>query len=114
MHSGDHGPANPSVLAGEESIQVTHLPGIVSALGDFGPGAVIMEQGLCVLFGRHESSVKRAVERGELPQPVRLFGQNAWTAGVLVKHLEARLEQASRDAEQRADDVGRKMLELSP
>jgi hypothetical protein len=73
-----------------------------------------MEQGLAVLFGRHESSVKRAVERGELPQPVRLFGQNAWTAGVLVKHLEARLEQAAREADQKAEDMRRKMLELSP
>ena len=97
----------------EDSIRVT-LPGVVAALGDLGPGAVIMEQGLAVLFGRHESSVKRAVERGELPQPVRLFGQNAWTAGVLVKHLEARLEQAARDADQKAEDVRLKMLELSP
>jgi hypothetical protein len=45
---------------------------------------------------------------------VRLFGQNAWTAGVLVKHLENRLEQAARDAEQQAEDARRKMLELSP
>ena len=73
-----------------------------------------MEQGLGALFGRHESSVKRAVERGELPPPVRLFGQNAWTAGVLVRHLESRLEQAAREADQKVEDVRRKMLELSP
>jgi hypothetical protein len=111
--SEDRGRTGQTALAGEDSSRVTHLPGIIAALGDFGPGAVIMEQGLCVLFGRHESSVKRAVERGELPQPVRLFGQKAWTAGVLVKHLETRLEQAAQEAGQKAQDIRRKMLELS-
>ena len=45
---------------------------------------------------------------------MRLFGQNHWTAGVLVKHIEARLEQAAREADQKAEDMRRKMLELSP
>ncbi len=67
-----------------------------------------------MLFDRKTDSVRRAVEHGDLPPPVRLFGQNTWTAGVLVRHLEARLEQAAQEAEQRADDVRRKMLELSP
>ena len=91
-----------------------HLPGVISALGELGSGAVITEQGLCALFGRHGSSVKRAVERGELPPPIRLFGQNSWTAGVLIRHFEHRLSEAADKAERVAQDVSRKMIELSP
>ena len=92
-----------------------HAPeGIIARLGDLGPGAVIMEQGLGILFSRHESSIKRAVERGELPPPVRLFGQNAWTAGVLIRHLEDRLQVAADKAQEEAQEVATKMQELSP
>ena len=41
-------------------------------------------------------TIKRAVERGELPRPVRLMGKNTWTAGAIVRHLEARLEAEAR------------------
>ena len=73
-----------------------------------------MEQALGVLFSRHESSIKRAVERGELPPPVRLFGQNAWTAGVLIRHLEDRLQLVADQAQKGAQEVASKMQELSP
>jgi hypothetical protein len=88
--------------------------GIIAVFGDLGPDAVIMEQGLGILFGRHESSIKRAVERGELPPPVRLFGQNAWTAGSLTRHFEDRLQRAADKAQKGAQEVASKMLELSP
>ena len=87
-----------------------HVPGVIAELGELGAGAVIMEEGLAAMFDRHESSVKRAIERGELPPPVRMFGQNTWTAGALVRHIEKRLEKAAKDAEQ----VRRKVLELAP
>ena len=74
------------------------LPEIITALGE--PDAVITEAGLAHLFGRCAVSVKRAVERGELPPPVRLFGQNTWTAGVIVAHLEQRLKIAAKEAAQ--------------
>lgn len=34
--------------------------------------------------------------RGELPQPVKIMGQNCWTVGAIVKHLEGRLEAEGR------------------
>ena len=67
------------------------IPGIVTALGRLGAGAVITEEGISHLFGRHGDSVKRAVERRELPPPVKLFGQPTWTVGVVLRHLEQRL-----------------------
>ena len=55
---------------------------------------------LSKIFDRHRVSIKRAVERGELPPSVRLFGEPVWTVKALREHLSRRLEQAKRESEQ--------------
>ena len=72
---------------------------IVSELGELGDGAIISESALAKLLKRHSVSIKRAVLRGELPQPIRLLGQPVWTVGSIVKYLEKRLEAAANEAE---------------
>ena len=86
------------------------LPGVIAELGELQPGAVVTEEGIARLFDRCPTSVKRAVERGELPPPIRLFGGNAWTAGVLVAHFEQRLAEAASEKAQ----VEEKIRRLSP
>jgi len=86
------------------------LPGVIAALGELKPRTVITEDGLAQLFDRCTTSVKRAVERGELPPPCRLFGGNIWTVESVLQHIEARLEDAAREHEQ----MQRKLRELSP
>ncbi len=81
----------------ETFADINSLPGIVAALGELKPGSIITEEGVARLFNRHITSVKRAVQRGELPPPCRLFGAGVWTAGVIVRHIEQRLEQAAKD-----------------
>ncbi|OGP56782.1 MAG: hypothetical protein A2V67_15050 [Deltaproteobacteria bacterium RBG_13_61_14] len=81
------------------------MPGVVAELGELGPGAVITEAGLARMFGRHPASIKRAVSRGELPRPCKLLGAPTWTAGAIVKHLEARLAQVQVEAEKLAAKV---------
>lgn len=85
-------------------------PGVWRELGELPEGAIVTESGICRIFGRHQSSVKRAIERGELPEPVRMFGQPAWTAGRILRHLEDRLGAA----QQQAEKVQRRLLEISP
>lgn len=87
-----------------------HLPGIIAILGDLPKGAIVTEEGLATMFDRHIASVKRAVQRGELPAPARLFGGNCWTAGVLVHHIEERLAQAAQETER----LAQKIAQLSP
>ena len=87
-----------------------NLPGIIALLGELKPNAVINEEGIASMFSRHVASVKRAVQRGELPPPTRLFGNNTWTVGTLVRHIEQRLEEAKN----KADEVNRKIARLSP
>lgn len=75
---------------------------LVPELGELGPGALVTEAGLARLLHRHPSAIKRAVQRGELPPPIRLLGAPAWTCGAVVRHLEARLEAAAKEAERLA------------
>jgi hypothetical protein len=86
------------------------LPGIIAALGEMTPGTIVTEEGLAQVFKRHIVSVKRAVERGELPPPCRLFGARVWTAGTLIRYIEHRLDKAAQEAEH---DVER-LRNLSP
>jgi len=94
----------------EEGIDGNSLPGIIAVLGELKPGALVTEEGIAHLFHRHVVSVKRAVQRGELPPPGRLFGVNVWTAGALIRYIESRLDQAAQEA---ARDAQR-MQNLSP
>ena len=74
--------------------------GVIRELGELPAGAVITEQGLAKIFDRHKVSIKRAVERRELPPSIRLFGEPVWTVKVLLEHLSKRLDEAKKEAEQ--------------
>jgi len=52
---------------------------------------VLFEVGLAELFNKHPASIKRAVERGKLPPPTRLFGKSVWTTRAIVGHIAQRL-----------------------
>jgi hypothetical protein len=73
---------------------------IMTTLAALPPHALISEHKLAELFRRHVTSVKRAVQREELPPPVALFGDNVWTVAVILEHISARLEAARKDAAQ--------------
>jgi hypothetical protein len=74
--------------------------GVIRKLGDLPPDAVISEDGLARLFGRHRASIKRAVGRGELPPSIRLFGEPVWTIEALRNHMNKRLAAADKEASQ--------------
>lgn len=74
----------------------TDLPGIISRLAELPAGALVTERGLCEIFGKCSASIKAAVDRGELPRPVKLMGKPTWTAGNIIAHHEHRLETEQR------------------
>lgn len=83
--------------------------GIIRELGDLPVEAVVSEQALAKIFDRHRVSIKRAVERGELPPSIRLFGEPVWTVKALREHLANRLNTARKESEQ----LQKKISELS-
>ncbi len=84
----------------ENESKTMNPDGIIRELGDLSPDAVVTEDGLAKLMGKCRVSIKRAVQRGELPMPIRLFGQPVWTVQALRDHLNRRLQAAQRQAEQ--------------
>ena len=67
--------------------------GIYAELGNLPAGALVTEEGLAHLLGKGcQKSIKRAVDRGELPTPVKLLGKPTWTVGSIIAHIEERLE----------------------
>jgi len=87
----------------------TNNLGIIRELGDLPGEAIVGERALAKIFRRHRVSIKRAVERGELPPNVRLFGEPVWTVQTLRDHLAKRLDAARKESEQ----VQKKINELS-
>jgi hypothetical protein len=75
------------------------LKGIVAELGSLPEYTVLSENALARMFHRHKVSIKRAVERGELPPGVKMFGEQAWTVKVIREHITQRLEKAAKDTE---------------
>jgi len=68
--------------------------------------APIDRRDLARMLGKCETSIDRAVRRGELCRPVRIMGRPTWTRRAIMAHLEARLEQAQ--------EVAAKRLRLAP
>jgi len=80
----------PLVSHGEGEI------GIYEELGRLPPNTVVTEAGVARLFRRCTASIKAAVERGELPRPVRIMGKPTWTAGIIIRHIEEMLQAEAR------------------
>ena len=71
----------------------------VRDLADLPAGTVVTEKALAEFFSCCTTSIKRSVERDELPPPVKMFGKPCWTAGVILNHIEHRLKTAMEEAE---------------
>ena len=83
---------------------------LMTALAVLPKDAIISEQQFAQLFRRHITSVKRAIQRGELSPSVPLLNEQVWTVGVILAHLNARLE-AERTA---AVQTARRIQQLRP
>lgn len=79
------------------------LSGIIMELAELPPGAIVDENALALMFSHHVVTVKRAVQRGELPEPVRLFGKPSWTVKAILDHIENRLANARQEAKKEAE-----------
>lgn len=84
--------------------------GVFPEIGELPDGAILTEDALARIFRRHPVSIKRAVERGELPPPTRLLGGPVWTAAAILNHINGRLDMAKKDKTK----IARKVDDLRP
>lgn len=67
----------------------TLFPGIYGRLNDLKPHDLLTYDGMRDLFQcESDKTIERTVDRGELPPPIKLFGNHVWLAGTLLNHLE--------------------------
>jgi len=78
---------------------VESLDGVITYFGELPSGSIVTKNKLAKVFGRHPGTVERAIARGELPPPAKLFGKWAWTSDSIIKHLENRLAIAKQTQE---------------
>ena len=71
---------------------------VIRALAELPESAIVTEKAIARIFSRSSDGVRRAIQRGELPQPVKLFGKPSWTVRALIQHMEERLGKASLEA----------------
>ncbi len=77
----------------------TDYDGIIRELGAMNSKDLVSEKALARIFHRGPVSIKRAVQRKELPPSVKVLGKPVWTAGAIIEFIEKRLAHACSEAE---------------
>ncbi len=95
----DRDPIAPKSEASDATPQLP-FPGVYDELAKLPPGTFVTEEGLATLLRKSTHTIQRALGRGELPAPAKMFGKPTWMAGAILRHHEKRMEQAEKDAEQ--------------
>lgn len=80
------------------------------SLSDYPDSTMFSNIELGEIIGRSTRSIQRAVERGELPPPTRLFGKAVWMAGQIRKHVESSLEAKAKERE----ELNRRISQFGP
>lgn len=73
------------------------LPRFIHTLAELPRNGLISTQGLAAMFHRSDEAVRAAVDRGELPRPIKLFGGHYWTVGTVLDFLHERLEEQIKE-----------------
>jgi len=92
-------PLDESVFTAEEQAATAgeDEDGFYFGLASLPPKTLVTEDGLAKLLGKGcRETIKRAVERGELPRPIRLMAKNTWTVDVIIHHIEDQLAAEAR------------------
>jgi len=86
----------------EETLD-TNGPGVlIDSLARLPEKTILDEHRLASLLGVTGRTVRRMVQRHELPPPISFGGRSCWFAGRVLAHLDAQFERAEREAERHA------------
>ncbi len=89
----------------------TKLPGIYKRLNELDPHDLLTYDGMREIFDcGSDDAINDAVDRGELPPPIKFFGNHMWLASMVIQHIQW---QAQSVRTERMDAQG-KVKQLYP
>ncbi len=80
-------------------------PQAITGLADLPPATLVSPAFLARVLGVTERTLRRPVERSQLPQPLALGTHKYWLAGRIVRWLESRSDIAERETHERARKI---------
>jgi predicted DNA-binding transcriptional regulator AlpA len=91
---------------GSEGMQAAG-PAVITDLADLRADDYVRADYLADVFQVTPRTVRRMVERGELPEPVKLGRRDYWVAGQVREHIAESARRAQAEAEHRARKIER-------
>jgi len=88
--------------AAAETTPAENRGGLIEGLAGLHPDAMLDEARLASILGVATRTVRRMVERGELPAPFKLARRSTWIAGRIVQHLARAAQRAEHQADAEA------------
>jgi predicted DNA-binding transcriptional regulator AlpA len=80
-----------------EQSNAVETTGIILGLAALPEKAILTEAALATAIGVTQRTIRRMVQRNEIPPPVPLAGQAVWFSGNVLNHIQSRMERRSRD-----------------
>jgi predicted DNA-binding transcriptional regulator AlpA len=81
----------------QEKSNTAETTGIILGLAALPEKAILTEAALAAAIGVTQRTIRRMVQRNEIPPPVPLAGQAVWFSGNVLSHIQSRMERRSRD-----------------
>ena len=85
----------------DSMLETSNFDGVVVALANMPEKAIITETALARVLAVTTRTIRRMVQRNEIPPAVNLAGKSVWFAGNVLSHLQSRAERVAKDAERR-------------
>ncbi|MDF1660654.1 MAG: hypothetical protein P1V97_02700 [Planctomycetota bacterium] len=73
--------------------------GVFTDLAELPGDTFITEEALAKMMNRCRKTIKRSVQRRELPPSVSFIGQKGWIVDSILNHVKQRLQDAARALE---------------
>lgn len=95
----------PTASAGADALAVAQQskPGVLDALALLPDKALLTSEALALAIGVDRRTIRRMVQRFELPPGVMFGRSKCWQAGAVLRWFEGRAERAQRQVQRLAD-----------
>ena len=94
-----------SEAKGGEGTVESKNTGIITGLAELPREAILDEAALANVFGVVTRTIKRMVDRYELPPPILLASKRCWKVGAVLDWINASIERTEKDAKRQVQQL---------